>query len=188
MRVVVAITGASGVVIGKRLVEELAKLEVELHLIISKGAEDVGKYEESTDFKEIEDIAAYVYDEKDLSSRLSSSSFIVDAMVVVPCSMKTLSAIANGYCDNLISRCAENALKMGWKLITVPRDTPLSLPAIENMRKLKMAGAIILPPNLSFYTNPRSIDEALNFIVGKIIDSLGIDHKLYARWDGNGCR
>jgi 4-hydroxy-3-polyprenylbenzoate decarboxylase len=184
MKVIVAITGASGVVLGQRLLEELKELKVETHLIMSGGAVDVAESEECLPVKEIEKLASSVYDEHDLKARLASSSHIIDAMVVVPCSMKTLSSIANGFADTLITRAAENVLKMGWKMIVVPRDTPLTLAAIENMRKLKLAGAIILPPNLAYYNKPRTINDATDFIVGKILDVLGLEHNLYPRWRG----
>ncbi|MFH1403572.1 MAG: UbiX family flavin prenyltransferase [Candidatus Altiarchaeota archaeon] len=182
MKIVVAITGASGVVIGQRLLEELSKKGVETHLIVSSGAADVAEFEECVGVEEIKSLASSVYDEHDLTSRLASSSFIVDAMVIVPCSMKTLSAVANGFSDNLITRAAENVLKMKWKMIVVPRDTPLSLAAIENMRKLKLSGAIIMPPNLAYYSKPKTMSDATDFIVGKIMDALGIGHSLYLKW------
>jgi len=182
MRIVVGITGASGTILGQRLVEELAKLKHEVHLIVSHGAEEVAKYEESVPFEKTKKLAKRVYDDCDMAAPVSSSSYKIDAMVVCPCSMKTLSAIANGYAENLISRAAENCLKMNWKLVVVPRDTPLSLPTIENMRKLKEAGAIILPPNLAFYNKPKTIDDTINFVVGKVLDCLDIKHNLYKKW------
>jgi 4-hydroxy-3-polyprenylbenzoate decarboxylase len=185
MKVVVAITGASGVVLGQRLVAELAGSGVETHLIVSHAASIVAGDEKSIPLEETMGLASHSYDEGDLEAVLASSSFIVDAMIVVPCSMKTLSSIANGYADNLITRAAENVLKMGWKLVVVPRDTPLSLAAIENMRKLKLAGAIIMPPNIAYYTNPKTLDDASDFIVGKILDVLGLEHSLYKRWGGS---
>ncbi|MCX6695136.1 MAG: UbiX family flavin prenyltransferase [Candidatus Altiarchaeota archaeon] len=184
MRVAVGITGASGVVLGQRLVEELSKAGHEVHLVVSKGAVEVARHEESLSFAKVKKLAKRVYDEGDLAAPISSSSFKIDAMVVCPCSMKTLSAIANGYADNLISRAAENCLKMNWKLVVVPRDTPLSLPSLENMRKLKAAGGIILPPNLSFYNKPETIDDTIDFVVGKILDTLDIQHDLYKKWGG----
>ena len=181
MRIVVGITGASGIVIAQRLLENLKEHEV--HLIVSKGAEEVAKYEEEVDLGKLKKNSSRVYDEKELAAPLASSSFKVDAMVVVPCSLKTLSAIANGYSENLITRSAENCLKMGWKLIVCPRDTPLSLPAIENMRKLKIAGAQIVPPNMAYYYKPKTIADATNFFVGKVLDVLGLQHNLYKKWD-----
>jgi flavin prenyltransferase len=181
MKIVIAITGASGVVLGKRLVEELHGHEV--HLIVSSGARDVAKHEK-VDLKAVEKKAARVHDEHDMYSPLASSSNRVDAMAIVPCSMKTMSAVANGFADNLITRAAENVLKMGGRLIVAPRDTPLTLAAIENMRKLKLGGAIILPPNMAYYNDPKSVDEVTDFLVGKILDALTVDHSLYRRWQG----
>ncbi|MBM3309281.1 MAG: UbiX family flavin prenyltransferase [Candidatus Altiarchaeales archaeon] len=184
MRIVVAITGASGIVLGQILVEELAKQKHEIHLIVSRGAEEVARHEEGIDLSKAKKKAFKVYDEKDLAASLASSSFKIDAMVVIPCSMKTLSGIANGYADNLIARAAENCLKMNWKLIVCPRDTPLSLPALENMRKLKIAGACILPLNMAYYYKPKTVSDVNNFFVGKILDALGLEHSLYRKWGG----
>jgi flavin prenyltransferase len=181
MKIVVAVTGASGVILGKRLVEELKGHEI--HLIVSLGAKDVARHEK-VDLKAVERLAAKVHAEDDMFSPLASSSNIVDAMVVVPCSMKSLSGMANGYADNLITRAAENVLKMGGRLVVVPRDTPLTLAAIENMRKLKLGGAIVMPPNVAYYSGPKTIADVTDFMVGKILDALRLDHRLYGRWRG----
>jgi len=183
MRVVVAVTGASGIVLAKRLLEELKGHGHETHLIVSRGAADVAE-DEDVDLDEMRGLSSAVHEAGDMRSILASSSNPVDAMVVVPCSMKTLSSIANGYADNLITRAAENALKMGWRLIVVPRDTPLTLAAIENMRRLKLGGALILPPNVAYYNKPETADDVTDFIVGRILDALRIDHSLYRRWRG----
>lgn len=179
MKIVVAVTGASGVVIAERLLENLK--EHETHLIISETAKKVISYEIGSEAK-FKKLAKFSYDEKDMEAKLASSSFILDAMIIVPCSMKTMAAIANGFSQNLITRCAENFLKCNRKLIIVPRDTPLSLAAIENMRKLKIAGAVVLPANVAYYHKPKTVDDITNFIVGKILDVLNLDHKLYKRW------
>jgi 4-hydroxy-3-polyprenylbenzoate decarboxylase len=181
MKIIIAITGASGVILGKRLTEELHNHE--LHLIISSGARDVAAHE-NVDFNQLMGKVVRLHGEHDMGSILASSSNPMDAMVVVPCSMKSLSALANGYTDNLISRSAENILKLGGRLIVCPRDTPLTLAAIDNMRSLKLAGAIILPPNMAYYNEPKGLDDVTNFFVGKIMDALGIDHGLYHRWGG----
>ena len=182
MKVIVAVTGASGAVIGVRLIEELGKAGHQVHAIVSDGARQVAEYEEVPSLKDIEKIASRVYDEHDLAASIASSSNLMDAMVVVPCSMKTLSAIANGFSDNLIVRAAENCLKMNWPLVIVPRDTPLSLAAIENMSKVKQAGAIILPPAVAYYPKPETIGDVTDFFVGKILDTLKIEHNLYRKW------
>ncbi len=179
MKLVLALTGASGVIIGRRLAEELK--DQELHLIVSSGARKVAELE-GVDLGGIEKFATKVWDEGDMGSALASSSNIVDAMIVAPTSMKTLSAIASGYSDNLITRCAENVLKTGSKLVVVPRDTPLSLADIENMKSLKLGGAIVLPPVVGYYTKPKTIDDVTDFIVGKILDVVGLKHSLYPRW------
>lgn len=185
MRIIVAITGASGVILGKKLVEFLKfgenKGNFQIHLIISKSAKKIAEYEE-VNLDRIQRIADYSYKEDEIDARISSSSYSIDSMVIIPCSMKTLAAIANGFCDNLIARSAENILKLGKNLVLVPRDTPLSLAAIENMKKLKMAGVLIVPPNMAYYYKPKSIDDATNFFVGKVLDALKIEHNLYKKW------
>lgn len=187
MKIVVAISGASGVILGKRLVEYLKSDEnkgrYEVHLIISEAAKEIAGFEE-TDLSQAHKAADYSYDEDDLEAGIASSSYGVDAMVVLPCSMKTLSALANGYCDNLTNRAAENMLKMGRLLVVSPRDTPLSLAALENMAKLRDEGALIVPPVMAYYFKPRTIDDVTDFFVGKVLDCLRIEHNLYNKWSG----
>ncbi|MDW8101650.1 MAG: UbiX family flavin prenyltransferase [Anaerolineae bacterium] len=173
----VGVTGASGAPLALRLLENLSDHEV--HLIVSKIAREVIRLELG---ENVYLPCSYSYEEDDFSSPLASSSFLIDAMVVIPCSMKTLAAIAHGYASNLITRAAENALRLGKPLILVPRETPLSLMDIDNMRKVKQAGGIILPAMVAYYHKPRSVDDITNFIVGKVLDVLGIEHKLYTRW------
>ncbi|HDO19569.1 MAG TPA: UbiX family flavin prenyltransferase [Thermoplasmatales archaeon] len=182
MRVVVGICGASGVIYGIRLMEELKRRGVEIYLIISNNARRIIK--EETSYK-VDDVAALsdkCYDNTDFLSPLASGSFNIDAMVVAPCSTKTLSAIANGYADTLISRAALCCLKEGKKLILVPRETPLDLATLRNMVKAKEGGAIILPAMPAFYHKPKSIDDMIDFVVGKILDQLNIEHNLFKRW------
>jgi 4-hydroxy-3-polyprenylbenzoate decarboxylase len=179
MRIIVAITGGSGAIIAQRLLQNLGQHEV--HLIVSDAAEKVIAHELS----DLSLPAAFRYAESALDACLSSSSYSIDAMVIVPCSMKTLAAVATGYADNLIVRAAENAQRMGRKLVLVPRETPLSLAAIENMRSVRLAGGIILPPSVAYYFQPRTVDDITDFVVGKILDVLGIEHSLYRRWAGS---
>jgi flavin prenyltransferase len=178
MNIVIAVTGASGTVLPLRLIKQLDGHDVSL--ILSDAAWKVASHE-GFDLNSIEG-ASKIYSEDDLMSPLASSSNKVDTMIILPCSMKTLSAIANGYAENLIIRCAENMLKMGGQLIVCPRETPLSLSAIENMRKLKLAGAIILPTNIAYYHNPKSVKDMTDFIIGKILDAAGLENNLYQRW------
>jgi len=180
MKIIVAVTGTSGIVLARRLLEELGGHDT--YLIVSDMAKKVAEYEEVS-IKQMEKLAGRVYGERELDADIASSSNPMDAMVVIPCSMKTSSAIASGYCSNLITRAAENALKMGRRLVIVPRDTPLSLAAIENMAKLKMAGALIVPPNMAYYYKPKTLDDATDFFVGKVLDALGLEHKLYKKWE-----
>lgn len=184
MRIIVAITGASGVIYGKRLLEVLLDKNVETHLIISEEAKKIIESELSLKKEDIERLANHVYQANDLSSRLSSGSFITDGMVIVPCSAKTLAGIANGYSENLILRAAEVMIKQGRKLILVPRETPISAIQLENMLKLSRIGVVILPAMPAFYHNPKSINDLIDFIVGKILDSLNIEHNLFKRWSG----
>lgn len=179
MRIIVAVTGTSGIVLAKRLLENLKGHET--YLVVSDAAKKVADYED-IEMSSLEKLAARSYGEGEIDADIASSSNPVDAMVVIPCSMKTLAAIAGGFCSNLITRAAENVLKMGRTLALVPRDTPLSLAAIENMCKLKIAGALIIPPNMAYYYKPKTLDDATDFFVGKVLDSLGLEHELYEKW------
>jgi 4-hydroxy-3-polyprenylbenzoate decarboxylase len=129
-------------------------------------------------------LATHRWAPNDLAAPIASSSRAPEAMVVAPCSMKTLSAVAHGYTSNLIVRAAEIMLRLGRPLVLMPRETPLSLPAIENMRLAKQAGAAILPPVVAYYPRPQTVDEVTDFFVGKVLDLLGLEHNLYRRWGG----
>jgi len=181
MKIVVAITGASGVAISKKLLKFLNSRGIETYLIISEAAKKVCRYE-GIRVEELIGLSTKSFKADEIESEISSSSFQFDTLIVVPCSMKTLAAIAHGYSNNLITRVADNALRLGKKLILVPRETPLSYQAIENMRLLKLLGAIIIMPVIAYYTKPKTIEDVTNFIVGKILDSLGMEHDLYNRW------
>jgi len=178
MRLIVAVTGASGAILAAGLLNQLREHEV--YLIVSDAARIVLRHELGT-----EDLpASRRYGEDDWNSPLASSSFVADGMVVVPCSMKTLAMVGHGLSSNLVGRAAESILRMGRRLVLVPRETPLSLAAIESMRQARLAGAVILPPNMAYYFHPRTLDDMNAFIEGKILDVLGLPHDLYARWEG----
>lgn len=182
MRVILSIGGASGSIYGTRLFEELIKSGIEVHLIVSKGAKKILEYETGQNYGDLEKKASFCYDNDDLFAPPASGSFQLDAMVIVPCSMKTLSAIANGYGDTLTSRAASCCLKEGRKLILVIRETPLDLPGIKNMLFAKQSGAIILPAMPGFYHKPKKIKELVDFIIGKVFDQLDLKHNLFKRW------
>jgi len=183
MRVAVCITGASGAVYAKRLIDYLEK-RVELSVVISEDARKVFRDELSLDFLEfIENKSLKLYENGDFYSPLASGSHILDSCVVVPCSMKTLSAIANGFAENLICRCADVCIKEKRKLVVVPRETPLSAIHLENMLKLARLGVVVLPPSPAFYGKPKTISDIVDFVVGRILDSIGIENDLYKRWE-----
>jgi len=182
MKILLSIGGASGSIYGIRLLEELLKSGAEVHLIVSEGAKKIIEHETDYNFQKLKKKANFCYDNSDMFAGPASGSFKIDAMVVCPCSMKTLSAIANGYGDTLTSRAASCCLKEERKLILVPRETPLDLPSIENMRKAKLAGTTVLPAMPGFYHKPKKIEDLVDFIVGKILDQLEINHSLFKRW------
>jgi len=183
MRYLVSIGGASGCIYGIRLLEELKKAGQEVHLVVSEGGKKLLEYETGMTLAELKKKADVSYENDDLCAGPSSGSFHLDGMIVAPCSMKTLSAIANGYSDTLTSRAACCSLKEGRKLILVIRETPLDLPGIKNMLTAKESGAVILPAMPAFYHKPKKIDDQVNFIVGKIFDQLGLQHSLFERWE-----
>ena len=182
MKILIAITGASGSIYGIRLLGELIKSGNEIHLIVSEDAKKIIKYETSYTFEKLEKKVKFCYNNSDMFAAPASGSFKLDAMVIAPCSMKTLSAIANGYGDTLISRAASCCLKEERKLILVMRETPLDLPGIKNILSAKEAGATILPAMPGFYHKPKKIDDLVDFIIGKVLDQLNIKHTLFKRW------
>ncbi len=185
LRLVVCITGASGVIYGVKFLEILRKMKgFEIYLIISRGAKKVIEAETDFELDKIISLADKFFEEDELEAPLSSSSYPIDGVVIVPASMKTLSAIAHGYTNSLIIRVADIALRLRKPLIVVPRETPLNAIHLENMLKLAKMGAVVLPACPGFYHRPQTIEDLLNFIVGKIMDVLGIKHDIYRRWEG----
>jgi len=193
---IAAITGASWSIYGIRLVEELLKSGHRVYLVISSQAFSIIKTETGVNWagkveseiekkiqKHFSSKNIKYYNEHNLSAPISSGSFITDAMFVVPCSMKSLSGIANGYANNLIQRAADVMLKEGRRLIMAPREMPFNAIHLENMLKLARLGVKIAPPIPAFYHKPRNIKEIVDFVVGKILDNSGVNHKLFRRWD-----
>lgn len=183
MKLIVAVTGASGSVYAENLLKTAKKMEIETHLIISKAAEKVIKHELGS-VNELKGLSDYIYGPDDLESPLASGSFVVNGMIIVPASMKTIGALAHGYNSNLVTRAADVQLKERRPLIIVPRETPLHAIHLENMAKLSTLGAVILPAMPAFYHEPATIDDLVNFITGKILDQLGVPNELYKRWAG----
>ncbi len=184
MHLVVAITGCSGVVYGMRLLEVCKQTGTETDLIVSRAAEIILKLELGKTVDELRELATRSYSSDDLAAPPASGSYPINGMVIVPCSMKTLGAIASGVTADLIARAADVMLKEGRPLVLVPRETPLNLIHLENMTKLRRAGATILPAMPAFYHKPKAISDLVDFIVGRILDVLGVEHQLYQRWRG----
>jgi 4-hydroxy-3-polyprenylbenzoate decarboxylase len=181
-KIVIGFSGASGIIYGIRLLEILHSINIQTYLIISEWAKKNIEIETDKTLEYVKSLSSIIYDNFKLDASVSSGSFLHDGMVIVPCSMKSLSSIANGYDDTLISRAASVTLKESRKLILVPRETPLSRIHLENMIKLQEAGAVILPAMPGFYHRPSTIDEIVDHLVGKILDQLKIKHDLFSRW------
>lgn len=184
MKVVVGITGASGAQYAVALLKNLKEQKAEVGLVISEHGEQLIGYETPHSSDEIRGLADEVYENSDLAASISSGSQRIDAFAIVPCSLSTLSKIACGIADNLITRLASNCLKEGRKLILVPRETPLSPVHLENMHHLSMLDVVILPAMPGFYHKPKNVEDLVNFVVGKILEQLGLEHGLYEKWQG----
>lgn len=182
MNLVIGITGASGTVYGVRLLEELKKKDVTTHLIMSKFAYVNLEIETEYTKEYVYSLVDYFYSNDDLAANVSSGSFQVDGAVIIPCSMKTLSSVANGYCDNLIARVCDVTLKERRRLIMCPRETPLNAIHLENMLKLARLGVDIIPPMPAFYNNPKTLDDIVNHHTMKVMDHLGIPFEEGKRW------
>jgi 4-hydroxy-3-polyprenylbenzoate decarboxylase len=183
-RVVVAITGASGTVYGVRLLHVLRDLSVETHLVMSEAAKQVAQLETGFTPEDVEALASFHYSNGDLAAPVSSGSFLGLGMVIAPCSIKSLSAIAQCRNDSLVARAADVALKERRKLVLAVRETPLHLGHLRLMTQATEYGAVILPPVPAFYHHPTSIEQIIDQTVGKILDQFGIEHDLFARWRG----
>ena len=185
MKLIVAITGASGVIYGIRLLEVLTNNKaIETHLIISEFGEQNIMYETIWKVEDVKSLADFCYDVRTLGAPISSGSFQTDGMIIAPCSVKTMSALANSYAENLILRAGDVMLKEGRKLVLLVRETPFHLGHLRNMEKLSEMGAIIMPPIPAFYYKPKTIENIIDHTIGKILDVLGIKHDLFPRWSG----
>jgi polyprenyl P-hydroxybenzoate/phenylacrylic acid decarboxylase-like protein len=182
-RLVVGVSGSSAPQLAYTLLQALHALpDVETHLVLTRGAELSIKLEMGLSSGDFEALADVVHDAANLAAPISSGSFRTDGMVVMPCSMKTLAAIASGYSADLVARAADVCLKERRRLVLVPRETPFNLVHIRNMETVTLAGATVLPPVPAFYHRPRTIDDLLKQTAGKVLDQFGIEHDLYQRW------
>lgn len=188
----VGITGASGAIYGIRLVQELLKANYKVHLIITEAGWQVFREEHHYDTSDREKLLnvlfgdgitnLYYHTLRDFTAPIASGSYQNDGMVIIPCSMGTLSSIANGASSNLLERTADVMLKEGRKLILVPRETPLNQIHLENMLKVSKVGGKIIPAMPGFYQMPETMDDLINFVVGKVLDNIGVKHQLFTRW------
>jgi polyprenyl P-hydroxybenzoate/phenylacrylic acid decarboxylase-like protein len=185
MELIIAITGASGAIFGIRMLEILQQMsEVKTHLIISKSASLTIASETNYKISAVKELADKCYNVEDISACFASGSYKIDGMIIAPCSIKTMSAIAHSYCDNLITRAADVTLKEKRKLLLMLRETPLHLTHLRNMSLVAENGGIIYPPVPAFYSNPKTIDDLINHTIYRALDLFGIYHAGLLRWNG----
>ncbi|WP_330577757.1 UbiX family flavin prenyltransferase [Alkaliphilus serpentinus] len=184
MRIVVGISGGSCGIYGVGLLKVLQELNIETHLVVSTMGEYVVKHECGMDLDELKGLATHYHNNKDLAAPISSGSFKTNGMIIIPSSMRTLAAVANGISDNLLTRAADVTIKESRRLVIVPRETPLSVIHLENMLKLAKMGVRIMPAAPGFYHQPETIEEIVSIIVGRALDQLDIEHNLLKRWGG----
>src|SRR5262247_219438 len=184
MRIVVGITGATGTVLGVRTLQMLKDAGIETHLVLSKWGARTLLHETPYSVDYVKSLAACAYSEADQGAPISSGSFLTDGMIVAPCSVRTLAAIAQGHGDNLVHRAADVILKERRKLVLLVREAPLSDIHLENMLKLSRMGVVITPPVPAFYTNPQNLDDVVNHIVMRALDAFGIHLDVADRWEG----
>lgn len=184
-RIIVGLSGSSGAIYGARLVEVLAAVPaVETHLVVTGGARATIPFETDYTPEQVESFADVVYRDEDLGAAIASGTFVTDGMVVAPCSIKTLSAVANSYNSSLITRAADVCLKERRRLVLVVRETPLHAGHLRLMAQATEAGAVILPPVPGFYSKPKTIGDLVDHTITKILDQFGIDAGLIDRWSG----
>ncbi|MEW5919376.1 MAG: UbiX family flavin prenyltransferase [Bacillota bacterium] len=184
MKLILGISGASGVVYGIRILEALHHLGVYIHLVISTAGKKTIQLETSYPIETVEALASEVHNIENIGASIASGSFKTDGMVIAPCSVKSLSAIANSYNDNLLVRAADVCLKERRKLILLVRETPLHAGHLELMLKVARLGAIIMPPLPAFYNHPQTIEDIINHTTGKVLDQFDLAYAMFRRWQG----
>ncbi len=183
-KIIIAITGATGAPLAIKVMQLLKACKVEIHLIMSKWGKVTVASECEHTIEQVYAMADYSYKTEDLGAKIASGSFIIDGMIVVPCSMKTLASIRCGLADNLITRAADVMLKEHRKLLLVSRETPLNVIHIENMLYLAKMGVMLFPPTPAFYNNPKTIDDLLTHLAVRILDQFNLSHPDAKRWQG----
>jgi 4-hydroxy-3-polyprenylbenzoate decarboxylase len=184
-RLIIGITGSTGAIFGVRLLEALRSTDVETHLIISKWGQRTLEHETPYTSDQLRALASIVHSPRDLSASISSGSFKTEGMVVVPCSVRSLAAIANGYGEHLVHRAADVTIKEKRRLVLVVRETPLSEIHLENMLKLARMGVSIVPPMPAFYNHPKTLDDMVDHTVARVLDQFAIEVPFIKRWDGH---
>ena len=184
MKIVVGITGASGSIYDLRLIDVLKEAGHEVHAVVTDSGWQVLEYECKVTHSDLQARVDMLYDNANVGAAIASGSFQVDAMAVLPCSMKTVASIAHSLSDNLLTRAADVMLKEGRKLVLVPRETPMHAIHLENLLKLAQLGVKIVPAAPGFYHRPQTIAELVDMLVGKICDQLGVEAELFPRWQG----
>ncbi len=184
-KLIVGMTGATGAIFGIRLLEVLKGTDVETHLVLSKWAQQTIEHETDFTLKDVRDLAAVVHEQGNLGAAISSGSFLTAGMVIIPCSVRTLAAIAHGTGDNLVHRAADVVLKERRRLVLVVRETPLSDIHLENMLKLSRMGVTIAPPVPAFYNHPQTLDDMVNHLVARVLDQFDIATDFARRWNGH---
>lgn len=183
-RLIVGITGASGATLGIRLLEALRASDVETHLIVSKWAQRTIEHETEYTTRQVRELASFAYEPGNLAAAVSSGSFLTEGMVVIPCSMRSVAAIAHGLGENLLHRAADVVLKERRRLVLVVREMPLSEIHLENLLKLARMGVSIVPPMPAFYNHPRTIDDIVDHIVARVLDQFSLSADFARRWTG----
>lgn len=188
MKLVIGISGATGAIYGIRMLQTLRATQVETHLVLTDSAKRTIELETTFAVKDVERLADYVHDNRDIGASISSGSFKTDGMVIAPCAIKSLSALANSYNDSLLVRAADVMLKEKRRLVVIPRETPLHTGHLKLLLAVAEMGAVILPPMPAYYHMPKTIDDIINQTVGKALDQFNIEHQLFKRWEGGEAR
>ncbi len=184
MRIIIGVSGASGVVMSKKLIETIkSEVDCEVHLVVTDSAARTWELESGEDISRLYELADVNYEPYDMAAAISSGSFVTDGMIVLPCSMKTLAGIVSGYTDNLLLRAADVCLKEGRKVVLCPRETPLGRVHLRNMYEASQIGCSIVPPMLTFYSGAETMEEQINHVIGKILLQFGITAKNFKQWE-----